>query len=415
MRKGICLALALLLCCLLGLPALAAPEGPEITMHPQSPNYPNYSVAVYTVKAKGTNLSATWYIEWQGKTYDTSKLGGAMQEWEGYAGESYGPKKLDSNTFAFIFEGIEQDLDGAYIWCVIEDGHDDVISQKARISVGNPNSPPEILDIPAKLTVEQGAEAEIRCVAKSTDGSQLSFLWYESDTGKLEDIRAVNRGTETTDYMFLDTSNIGTRNYICFIDTSNGGFANSSFVTVTVTPKAQAAEAPKILTQKLPDAVVGQQYALQLQCTDSAAEFFPYYNPGTNNDLEDGSWIGLGIDGWLMGTPTKAGTYSFCVCVMGAGGEDYAVYTLQVTEKATPETTAPETTPETTAPETAPATEATVPTTQAPTKPAPTQPTTTDAPKTQESEGIPWWALVLTGVAAAGVGVGAAIFLTKKK
>ena len=415
MRKGIYLALILLLCCLLGLPALAAPEGPEITMHPQSPNYPNYSVAIYTVKAKGTNLSATWYIQWQGKTYDTSKLGGAMQEWEGYAGESYGPKKLDSNTFAFIFEGIEQDLDGAYIWCVIEDGHDDVTSQKARISVGNPNSPPEILDIPAKLTVEQGAEAEIRCIAKAPEGNQLSFLWYESDTGKLEDIRAVNRGTETADYLFCDTAYPGTRNYICFINTSDGGFAHSSFVTVTVTPKAQTAKAPEILTTKLPDAVIGQQYAVRLQCSDAEAEFFPYYDPGTNNDLEDGSWIGLSIDGWLMGTPTKAGTYSFSVCAMGEGGTDYEVYTLNVTGATPPETT-PETTGQT---ETVPVTEMTEPTTEATdptTQPsAPTKPAAFDRPQTEEPEGIPWWALVLTGVAAAGVGVGAAMILTKKK
>ena len=237
MRKTFCLMLFVLMCCMLTIPAMAASEEPVITLQPQSPNYPEYSVAIYTVKAEGTNLKATWYMEWLGKTYTISDIGGAMQDWEPYAGESYGARKLDDNTFAFIFEGIEYDLDGAYIWCVIEDGHYSVTSQKNRISVGNENMPPEIVSIPTELTVEQGDLAEIRCVAKTTDGSELSFLWYETDTGKREDIRAVNRGTETTDYLICDTDNVGTRNYVCLVESANGGMTYSSVVLVTVTEK----------------------------------------------------------------------------------------------------------------------------------------------------------------------------------
>ena len=236
MKKLISVLTSLLLLGSLALCVFAA-GGPEITLQPQSPNYPEYSVAIYTVKASGSNLHATWYMEWLGNTYNISNLGAGMQPWEPFAGEAYGPKKLDDHTFAFVFEGIEYDLDGAYIWCVIEDGHYDVTSQKTRISVGNPNSPPQIVDIPSHVIVTQGTAAEIRCVAKSPDGSQLSFLWYETDTGKMEDMRAANRGTETTDYMFLDTSMVGTRYYLCKVETSDGGLAYSSIVTVTVTEK----------------------------------------------------------------------------------------------------------------------------------------------------------------------------------
>ena len=237
MRKTICLMLLVIMCSMLTIPAMAASEEPVITLQPQSPNYPEYSVAIYTVKAEGTNLQATWYMEWLGKTDTISDIGGAMQDWEPYAGESYGARKLDDNTFIFVFEGIEYDLDGAYIWCVIEDGHYSVTSQKNRISVGNEIMPPEIVSIPSELTVEQGDLAEIRCVAKTTDGSELSFLWYETDTGKLEDIRAVNRGTETADYLICDTDNVGTRNYICLVESVNGGMTYSSVVPVTVTEK----------------------------------------------------------------------------------------------------------------------------------------------------------------------------------
>ena len=234
MKKVISLLLIVLLCGMLTVPALAAPEGPVITMQPQSHYYSEYSVAIYTVKATGTNLSAYWYIEWEGKTYNASQIGGAMQPWEAYAGESYGAKKLDNNTFCFIFEGIEEELSGAEIWCEIEDGHYSVPSQVAHIVVGNYGSPPEILDIPASITVQQGEEAEIRCIAKSTDGSQLNFLWYETGTGKFEDLQAINRGAETGDYMFCDTSTIGTRYYVCGITTSGGGMAYSSAVEVNV-------------------------------------------------------------------------------------------------------------------------------------------------------------------------------------
>ena len=404
MKKVISLLLIVLLCGTLAVPALAAPEGPVITMQPQSPNYPEYSVAIYTVKATGTNLTATWYIEYQGKTYNASKIGGTMQPWEAYAGESYGAKKLDDNTFCFVFEGIEEELSGAEIWCEIEDGHYNVVSQVGHVTVGNYGSPPEILSVPASVTVKRGEEAEIRCIAKSSDGSQLNFLWYETGTGKFEDMQAIDRGAETGDYMFCDTRTVGTRYYVCGITTSGGGMAYSSLVEVNVVAETTTTAAPKIQTETLPNAVVGTQYSVQLKCTDPDAEFFPYYNPGTQNDLEEGSWLGLSIDGWLMGTPTKAGTYSFSVCAMGAGGEDYGVYTLTVVEADSQETTEPTTgTTQTTEPTTTELENVTTPT---------TEPTTQTE---QPEKATPWWVLVLVGLVAAGIGVGVAVILIKKK
>lgn len=338
MRKVICLLLALLMSCLFVLPVMAAPEAPVITLQPQSPNYPNYSVTIYTVKAEGTNLMATWYIQWQGKTYTASEIGGSMQAWEAYAGEAYGARKLDDNTFAFLFEGIEEDLDGAYIWCVIEDGHYDVTSQKARISVGNPNTPPEIVSIPAQLTVQQGESAEIRCVAKSPDGSQLSFLWYETDTGRLEDIRAVNRGTETADYMFCDTSSLGTRNYICMVETANGGLAYSSAVAVTVTEKAAAPQAPAETQPVAPP---------------EEPTLAPTQPPEPTESIQD----------------------------TAAPAQTDAVETPEPTQTADPtEIVAIE----------------------------------KEEPAAQ-SAGLPGWVLVLIGIAAAGIGVGTAIVLIRKK
>lgn len=244
MKKMLISCLVILLVGVSALGVVAAPEPPEITLQPQSPNYPEYSVAIYTVKASGTNLSAVWYMEWLGQTYVISQTDADPQAWEGFAGASYGARQLDDNTFAYIFEGIQYDLDGAYIWCVIEDGHYDVTSQKVRVSVGNPNTPPQILDIPSQVSVAQGQEAEIRCVATAPENTQLSFLWYETTTGRMEDMFAVNRGTEDSDFMFCDTSRLGTRYYLCKVDTSEGGIAYSSIVAVTVTESSAASPEP---------------------------------------------------------------------------------------------------------------------------------------------------------------------------
>lgn len=240
MKKLVSVLLICLLCAISCIPATAAQDGPVITFQPQNTIYTIEDAdASYTVKAEGKNLSATWYMQWQGTTYTISDVGGSMQAWEPYAGENYGPQPTeDSNTFTYSFMGIGPELNGAYIWCVIEDGHYDVASQRALISVVEGGDPPRIVDIPPQLTVEKGEEAEIRCVAQAPGETQLSFLWYETDTGMLQDIRAVNRGEETADYLLCDTSVPGTRNYVCMVTTTQGGVAYSSIVPVTVIENA---------------------------------------------------------------------------------------------------------------------------------------------------------------------------------
>ena len=306
MRKISALLLVLILAGLLLIPSAAASDPPEITLQPQSPNYPEYSVAIYTVKATGSNLRAFWYMEWLGQTYCISDIGGAMQPWEPFAGEAYGANQLDSNTFAFIFEGLEYDLDGAYIWCVIEDGHFDVVSQKARISVGNPNTPPEIVSIPSKITVQQGQEAEVRCVARANDGTQLSFLWYETATGRMEDMIAVNRGEETSDYMILDTSRVGTRYYFCKVDTSNGGLAYSSMVEV----KVEQAPAPTTPAPTTPTPTTPEPTTPEPTTPEPAAQTTPSPTqpaPGTTPEAaprKEPSGNGITVPWWglaLMG------------------------------------------------------------------------------------------------------------------
>ena len=209
----------------------AVTEEPEITLQPQNYQYPEHSVAIYTVKANGSNLRAFWFMSYKGTTYEISNNQNGVEPWEGYAGETYGANQ-NGNEFSFFFGGIESELNGAEIWCVIEDGHFDVTSAKAIITVQGETMPPEILSIPVSASFQRGREAEIRCVAKSGSEAQLEFQWYETTSGKLQDIIAIDG--EDSDYMICDTETVGTRYYVCCVTNTNGGRVYSSVVKVNV-------------------------------------------------------------------------------------------------------------------------------------------------------------------------------------
>ena len=412
MKKWICAMLCALLLLTLGLPPVAASQEPLITFQPQNYTYPQYSTAMYTVKATGSNLSATWYIEFEGKTYNMSDYTNAMEPWEAYSGETYGPVQLDGGTFTCHFGGIEEGLNGAQIWCVISDGKNSVTSDRAIVSVQGNAMPPEILAIPTYISVYRGNSLDFRCLAKAPQNTQLSYIWYETATGKLQDIRAIEP-EESSDSLFVNTGTAGTRHYVCGVFTSEGGMAYSSVVTVQVLDVAQEME---ILTKALPDATVGKAYKTELKCNDPYGLFTLYYNPGGANELEN-SGLRLTKENFIEGTPTKAGTFTFSVCASGDAGEDYMQYTLTVKEADVPvQVTEPETTvPETTQPETTLA-----PVTEAPTEETPTttENEQKDPPVIQEDpvdQGFPWWGFVLIGVVCAAAGVGTAVLLLKKK
>lgn len=396
MKRTTAFLLVCLLLCMLVMPVSAAPEGPQITLQPQNYHYPEYSVAIYTVKATGTNLTATWYLSWQGNTYNISDYTNAFEPWEAYAGESYGPNKVDANTFICFFAGIEEELSGAEIWCVIEDGHYDVTSARAIITVQGTVSPPEILDIPASVTAAQGDPIELRCISRSNSGAQLSFQWYETSTGKLPNIQALIG--EDSDYIFCNSDTAGTRYYVCCVTDTNGGMAYSSVVPVTVTAGSSDPEM-QIQTKSLPDAVVGENYQCKLSCNDPSGSFLEYYNPGKANDF---SKTGLTLsNNVISGAPQKAGTFTFTLCAAGDYGEDYAVYTLTVKEAPQePEETIPEPTEATEVDPTESAENE--PTEAEPAQNAePTQPSKPDSGKFH----MPWWGYLMIVLSIIGLGV----------
>ncbi len=85
----------------------------------------------------------------------------------------------------------------------------------------------------------------------------------------------------------------------------------------------------KIMTSALPHAVVGKTYNVQLECSDKAATFGVYYNPGRANEFE-ATGLTMTPGGVISGTPTKAGTYTFWVGAYGEANDDYKELQLTI-------------------------------------------------------------------------------------
>lgn len=90
------------------------------------------------------------------------------------------------------------------------------------------------VDVITSYEVEQGEVVDLYCAASSDSGGELSYIWYETTTGKMEDMFAVNRGTETFATFRCDTSQVGTRYYLCSVNDGEAAIY-SDIITVRVT------------------------------------------------------------------------------------------------------------------------------------------------------------------------------------
>lgn len=456
MKKILCALLVGLMLCA-PLTAFAAQDAPEIIVQPMNYVYGENNSASYNVLATGSGvLSATWYIVYNGKTYNTLEYN-EKDPWRAFAGASYGPMAGEDGRFNFFFQGIEKGLDGAEIYCVIEDGHYDVKSERARITVAdNAAFPPPIDRIEFEINdvtvvspsaeVNKGDSLWISCKASPAhpeNNEQITWTWYESTNGKLDGIKAISDGPEYSDNLIADTSKPGTRYYYCMVESSTGGRTYSNRITVTVrdtgapASSSNSVQPPKLAQIALPDAEVGEDYGFLLTCSDLKAEFSISYNPGKANDF-DKTGLSLTKTGVITGVPTKEGTYTFTVCASNAGGEDYMTYTLKVNPKtaeapiatapqssaadtSAPAASAPAATVSASADPSAPQSSGSVDSTEplgstipqnsgaAASTPAPTEPG-------KPAEGLPSWVIaVIAAAAAACIAVAVTLLVMKRR
>ena len=230
------LFLTLILMLSLALPAFAAEEPIIITRQPQNRTYPQESTAIYSVEAVGENLKYTWYIVVNGKLFNTSKAisEGEKQGWMKYV---FGDIGTNETGNSFYMNGIQSGMTGAEIYCEITDGKGNkATSNKAIVSVSAFGSGmPPTITVPSAMTVKKGTPLDLYCGAEASDGSALTYLWYETESGSLKDIIAIDRGAETSDTLHCDTDKVGTRYYVCGVIASKGGSGYSSVIAVNVT------------------------------------------------------------------------------------------------------------------------------------------------------------------------------------
>lgn len=237
MKKLICIMMTIFLLCMMVVPVGAAWE-PVITVQPQNAQFPAYTTAIYSVTAEGDDLECNWYLVFEGKTYDLSEAD-TTQPWEAYAGTTYGPSSK-GNTFSYYFSQISPELDGAEIYAEISDGHSEPLrSDSAIISVADGAAPP-VTSVPAAVEAALDEKLELECSVNTKPGEKYEFLWYETETGNFED-KEVYRDRTGFKYesaaLSVDTSETGTRYYVCRVTTRSGGCAYTSVIPVTVVNK----------------------------------------------------------------------------------------------------------------------------------------------------------------------------------
>ena len=163
---------------------------------------------------------------------------------------------------------------------------------------------------------------------------------------------------------------------------------------------------PQITTKSLPEAMVGKDYYIRLECSDPDGVFSEIMGSQLS---EFGLY--LTQHGEIEGTPTKTGNCHINVLVVSEGGGENSVsFDLTVIAETEPPQTAPTTIP-TTPPQTEPEAPNSAP---AETIPAETQPQT-QIPADPKEDAFPWWGYAVIILGGMAVGIGIAFILIKRK
>ena len=237
MKKIVFLLCAALLLCLCSVTAFAAPSESapvvEILRQPQEGFFPEYGVAFYEVEAYSAagNLTYQWNLIFEGETYDLSKPTGSLP-WEAFAGEDYGGSPTGT---AYHFGGVLKGMDGAKIYCTVSDGVNSVDTEQIRVNVLEEGTAmPPTFRVPASLTVEQGAVADLYCNATDPKGGTVSYEWSLCQKGDPYTREAIDHESAKTDTLHCDTAEAGTYYVVCKMTTPSGGTALTHAIPVTV-------------------------------------------------------------------------------------------------------------------------------------------------------------------------------------
>ena len=120
--------------------------------------------------------------------------------------------------------------------------------------------------------------------------------------------------------MYITESHRGHTFYLAadlYSDADLTDFVGTIYSQSFTVPEAEKPTIPEITTTQLPNAVVGQEYHFQLECTDPDVTYSLF-----RSSLPDG--LNLTQHGEIEGTPTKAGFWYVVIMATPEAGEDYA-------------------------------------------------------------------------------------------
>lgn len=229
------LALTLLLAAL-PLPLSAVSETPILTHVPQNYCWPEGSIATYYCKAEGddwgTIYQYEWYLTVNGKTYDLNDPGSG---WKSFApGVNSGV--YSGNTLTL--DELQPAINGAELYCIVYSPSAWVESPHAIVSLGAADTfyPPEIEAMTEyrckqNETVTLSVETQSRSGNVSENKDGLSYQWYSTDTGRLQDIRAIPGATGKSCKASFESA--GSYSFVCGVfDGADTAYANYSYSNV---------------------------------------------------------------------------------------------------------------------------------------------------------------------------------------
>ena len=120
--------------------------------------------------------------------------------------------------------------------------------------------------------------------------------------------------------MYITESHRGHSFYLAadlYSDAELTEFVGTIYSQSFTVPEAEKPTIPEITTGQLPNAVVGQEYYFQLECTDPDVTYSLF-----RSSLPDGLY--LTQHGEIEGAPTKEGFWYVVIMVTPEAGEDYA-------------------------------------------------------------------------------------------
>jgi hypothetical protein len=201
----------------------------DFTAYPMSRQFPEDSVATYTVDSESAYATFSWYLKFDGNTYDFANLDLSSAQWINYV-TGFG---VSADGKTLFFEGVTKDLGGAEVYCVCDENGVKTTSPAAVVSICEAGMPmPPVMKAPAKVTATCGEKAVLSVEAEPQEGVTYNYQWYTSFSENLADIKAIMDDGFDGPSIEISSDAPGTVNYCCMVESVKDGKSTNSYTNI---------------------------------------------------------------------------------------------------------------------------------------------------------------------------------------